>query len=58
MHKTTVVLDEGVLEEARKVIVIRTKREAIKAGLCEIVKNWQGGAADQRGGGIRFTPYP
>ena len=41
MHKTTVVLDEGLLEEAKKVIGIRTKREAIEAGLREIVKNCQ-----------------
>jgi Arc/MetJ family transcription regulator len=38
MGKTTVVIDEKLLEEAVRAARVRTKREAIEAGLRELVR--------------------
>ena len=38
MRKTTVVIDETLLEDAIKAIGARTKKEAIEAGLRSLVK--------------------
>jgi len=38
MAKTTVVIDDELLKEAMKVIGARTKKEAISAGLKELVR--------------------
>ncbi len=41
MGKTTVVLDENLLEDAREAIGARTKKETIETALREIVKKRQ-----------------
>ena len=41
MVKTTVVIDDELLREAMKVIGARTKKQAISAGLRELVRNGQ-----------------
>ncbi len=41
MGKTTVVLDENLLEDAREAIGARTKKETIETALREIVKQRQ-----------------
>ena len=41
MNKTTVVLDERLLEDARKAIGARTKKETIETALRELVKQRQ-----------------
>lgn len=38
MAKTTVVIDDELLKEAMKVIGARTKKQAISAGLKELVR--------------------
>jgi Arc/MetJ family transcription regulator len=38
MAKTTVVIDDGLLKEAMKVIGAKTKKQAISAGLRELVR--------------------
>ena len=38
MAKTTVVIDDDLLKEAMKVIGARTKKQAISAGLRELVR--------------------
>ena len=39
MGKTTVVIDEKLLEEAVRASGVKTKREAIEAGLRELVRS-------------------
>ena len=39
MRKTTVVIDEKLLEEAVRASGVKTKREAIEAGLRELVRS-------------------
>ncbi len=41
MIKTTVVLDEALLQEAKKAMGVTTNREAIDSALREIVKRYQ-----------------
>lgn len=41
MGKTTVELDEGLLQKAKKAIGSRTKRETIETALQELVKRHQ-----------------
>lgn len=38
MYKTTVVIDEKLLETAIKVTGVKSKREAIEAGLRELIQ--------------------
>ena len=38
MAKTTVVIDDELLREAMKVIGARTKKQAISAGLSELIR--------------------
>lgn len=38
MGKTTVVIDEKLLEDAVRVAGVKTKREAIEAGLRELIR--------------------
>ncbi|MCH8271792.1 MAG: type II toxin-antitoxin system VapB family antitoxin [Candidatus Marinimicrobia bacterium] len=39
MIKTTVVLDEELVERAKKAIGVKTKKAAIEAGLKELIKS-------------------
>ncbi len=38
MAKTTVVIDDGLLEEAMRVTGVKTKKQVIAAGLRELVR--------------------
>lgn len=38
MYKTTVVIDEKLLETAIKIAGVKSKREAIEAGLRELIR--------------------
>ena len=38
MHKTTVVIDEELMEEAMNASELRTKREVLEEGLRELVR--------------------
>ncbi|MCF8109534.1 MAG: type II toxin-antitoxin system VapB family antitoxin [Desulfohalobiaceae bacterium] len=40
MRKTTVLLDENLLQSAMEAIQAKSKREAITAGLESLVKQW------------------
>ncbi len=40
MRKTTVLLDENLLQSAMEAIQAKSKREAITAGLETLVKQW------------------
>ncbi|MBE0478919.1 type II toxin-antitoxin system VapB family antitoxin [Candidatus Aerophobetes bacterium] len=39
MGKTTVVINDKLIEEAMKVVGVRTKKEAIERGLRELIKS-------------------
>jgi Arc/MetJ family transcription regulator len=56
MARTTVIIDDRLLDEAMKASGARTKRQAITAGLNELIRREFGGSTSGAGH-IGFSPF-